>query len=495
MAATEAVPVLLKPQRWRRGLFLLLGCLGVLAFGLGYWWWHGRQDQVNYISLPVNRGSIVNAINAAGKVEAVKSIGLDFKSSGVIKAIYVQPGDRVKAGQVLACLDTADLEAQLAQARANLEAAEAKLRLLQAGPLDTEIAQAEANVAQALVAYNSAEETLKRNQALFDAGALAQVDLDNSTANRDTAAAKLRQAQAALEALRNGSRSEDIVTAQAQVDAARAQLALAENNLAGAWLRAPWEGIISAVRGEVGQRIGSGSSDETKSFVTLVTPKLRLRAQVNEADIGKIQVGQAATFTVNAFPEKTFKGEVTWISPEATTVANVQLYDVLISLADSNIPLKAGMSTNINIIVEQKDNVVTVPRAAVTFAANNQGLTSNNAAGRPAAQGGSAGRLKMPEERETGTKVSAPGDGTGKGTQGQGENDKNKVIVLVLEQGRPVARQIVTGLSDERNIEVRSGLEVGEQVIIGTSTPGKPAASSSSPLGPQQPVNLMRGVR
>ncbi len=484
--ATEVVPVV-KPPRRRRGLLLLLGFIVLLAGAAGYWWWQGSQDQTKYIALPVKRGNIVRAVNAAGMVEPVEKTGLDFKSSGLIKEIYVQPGDQVQAGQVLARLDTADLEAQVVQARANLEDAEAKLRTLQAGPLATDIAQAEESVIQAQIAYNSAVETLKRHQELFAAGALTRVELDNSIANRDTTAARLRQAQAALEALRNGNRPEDIAAAQARADAARAQLTLAENNLAGAELRAPWDGVISAVRGGIGQRAGStstgGNYDPANSFITLVTPKLQLSVQVNEADIDNVKIGQTATFTVNAFPGKNFKGQVTSTSPEATTVANVQLYDVVVSLAEPDLPLKAGMSASVNIINEQKEDVITVPRAAINFANSDQAASIINAGGQTPPRSDNAGGSPTPAGEEKGIKTPATGSKAGNGTPAQGADNNNKAVVLVLEQGQPVVRQIVTGLSDASNIEVRSGLEAGEQVIIGASIPGQPAVNSSSPAG------------
>ncbi|MDH7578088.1 MAG: efflux RND transporter periplasmic adaptor subunit [Bacillota bacterium] len=547
MATTTEAVAVLKPQQRRKGLFLLLGCLAVLVIGAGYWWWQGRQGQVNYMSMPVRQGSIVNTVRATGTIEAVKSVGLNFKTSGFIKEIYVKPGDQVKKGQLLACLDTADLEAQVVQARASLKAAEAKLRLLEAGALETDIAQAEANVAQAQVAYDSAEEALKRDQALFEIGALAQVDFNNSLVNRDTAAARLRQAQAALEALKSGNRPEDIAAAEAQVETAQAQLTLAQNDLDSARLRAPFDGVIAAVRGETGQRTsggGSESSDSTAGLITLITTGLQLRAQVNEADISQVKVGQKATFTVNAFPERTFNGEVAWISPEATTVSNVQLYDVVVSLTDPGSLLKAGMSASVNIIVSQRDNVITVPRAAVNFAASYRATRTDNATDRTASSGGNANGIKTTDSRQAGREMLSPDDGRRgelseelkakledlrgklergeitreqfqeemkknmpeefqlKDEPGQAAGSGNRAVVLVMEKGQPVVRHIVTGLSDESNIEVKSGLKVGEEVIIGASTPGKSAesSSSSSPSSmrgvnpPLQPTIRMRGM-
>lgn len=472
----------LKPSRWLNKGFLLqkkrlwlLGCLIVLGLGAGYWWVNGRQSQITYITLPVSRGNIVNAVNAPGMVEAVKSIGLDFKSSGVIKEIYVQPGDRVEAGQLLATIDITDLEAQLTQARANLESALAKLQTLQAGPEETDLIQAEANVTLAEITYNSAQEALERNQTLYDAGALSQVELNKAIADRDTAAAKLSQARATLETLRKGSSPEDIATAQAQVDVARAQLAVAQSNFDGAQLRAPWDGIVSDVRGEVGQRAGSSSGSE--GFITLISTDLQLRAQVNEVDIGNVKVGQTVNFTVNAFPERSFEGQVAMVIPQATTVANVQLYDVLISLSNSNLPLLAGMTANVNIISAKKDDVITVPRAAVTFASSNQLPAGRSPSSGAPGQGGGFAERGTSGAEKAGTGVPRSG---GEGGQGRPEQGETQATVMVLEQGRPVPREITIGLSDERNVEVKSGLKVGEQVIIGTSNAGKQPAASNS---------------
>lgn len=481
---TEAVSEIKLPKR-RKGLFLLLGFLVIIVLGIGYWWWHEHQVQPRYISMPVRQGSIVNAISATGMVSAVKSTGLDFKNSGEIKKVYVKAGDRVKAGQILASLDTADLEVQLIKAQAALNSAEAKLRQLEDEPTASELAQAKTSLAQAQITYNNAEAALKRNQILFDGKALSQADLDKSISDRDTALVKLQQAQADLKTLEEGASSEDIAAAKAQVDSAKAELTLARNNLNSADLRAPFDGIISAVRGEVGQRTSGGGSssndnDIANSFIALITPELQVKAQVNEADIGKVKAGQPATFTVNAFPDKSFNGKVSSISAEATTVSNVQLYDVIISLVDRNPPLKVGMSASIKIIVAQKDDVITVPRAAVTFAASNRNIagaggTNERATSRVSSKGGTGtpGMRSMSENTQ-----GQRNGGTEQPQQTAGNN--NMSMVLVLKDGHPVARRVVTGLSDERNMEVQSGLQVGEEVIIGSVTSERQATSSSS---------------
>ncbi|MDI6907008.1 MAG: efflux RND transporter periplasmic adaptor subunit [Thermoanaerobacterales bacterium] len=495
-AAAKALPFFRRQPR--RKLFIILGFLAVLGAGVGYRWL-GGEAQAKYMTMPASQGSIVESISATGMVEAQKSIGLNFQNSGKIAAIFVKPGDYVKAGELLACLDTSSLEAELAQAKANYEANLAELRKLQAGPKATELAQAEADLIEAQSTYHNAEETLKANQALFEAGFLTRADLDRSVADRDAAAAKLRYAKAALKELQEGTQPEDLAAAEAQVQGALAGLQEAQNNLDAAELRAPWNGFVTDVEGEVGQHISGGGSndDTTNGFISLLTSDLRLSIQVNEADIGRAKVGQTVTFTVNAYPERTFTGKVTRIAAEATTESNVQLYDVDASVDDPDQLLKAGMSASVRIIVNQKDDVITIPQAAITYAAKNQAIAAsggNEGGTRPATGSGKttgavpggepgSGKATVTREQVRARMEAAPGGATGsvEPKQGEGaEGNGKQATVLVLENGRPQLRHIVTGLSDASNIEVISGLDVGEQVIIGASTEKQATSSGTS---------------
>ncbi|MBE3588312.1 MAG: HlyD family efflux transporter periplasmic adaptor subunit [Thermoanaerobacteraceae bacterium] len=482
---------------WLAVVFLLL----IIAAGW-YWWAHGHQKAPNYLTVAASKGSIVEAVSASGKIEALHSIGLSFKNPGTIKAIYVKEGQSVKAGQLLALQDATDLELQVKQAQGNLDNALARLKLLQAGPLATDVAQAEASVEQAQAEYDNAQDTLKRNQALYDAGALSEVDLNSARKAAATAAGNLKKARAALEALKNGSRPEDIAAAQAQVETARAQLELAQNNLAATEIRAPWDGIVTNVNGQVGQRVGSNTSatDPSNSFIFLISPELQLRMQVNEADIDRVKVGQDVEFMVNAFPNRTFKGKVTAIAPQAQTVSNIQLYDVLVDVGDGGASLKAGESASVTVIINRKDNVITIPRAAIAYA---QGYLSRTAqpagsratsSGRPFNGGNPGGR----SSQETNRSIS------GTPSNGSPRSGENRAVILVLEKGQPVKREVVTGASDERNVEVVSGLTAGEQVVVGTGSPGSTSSSNTGNTGransggnrtggPQQPVMFFRG--
>lgn len=494
----------------KKKIIWLTVALLILVIAAGwYWWGHKHQKGPNYLTVAAGKGSILETVSASGKIEALHSIGLSFKNPGTIKAIYVKEGQSVKAGQLLALQDPTDLELQAKQAQANLDNALAKLKSLQAGPLATDVAQAEASVQQAQVEYDNAQDTLKRNQALYDAGALAEVDLNNARKAEATAAANLKKAQAALEALKNGSRPEDIAAAQAQVEAARAQLQLAQNNLAATEIRAPWDGIVTNVNGQVGQRVGSNTSatDASNSFIFLVSPELQLRVQVNEADINKVKVGQEADFTVNAMPDRTLKGTVTAVAPQAQTVSNIQLYDVLVNVGDAGASLKAGESASVTIIISRKDNVITIPRAAIAYAEGYLSQAAQTAGSQATSSSGtSSGGNRVGGTQGTGSPTGS--SVTGASTAGTPSAGENRAVILVLAGGRPVQRRVVTGASDERNIEVVSGLTAGEQVVVGTrsagstsstgntGSPGGSGRSNSSNNrtgGPQQPVMMFRG--
>lgn len=473
-----AATVPVTPPRPKK-LKLVLGvCIFILLGGTFLWWQHGRRAEVTYITMPAVQGSIKSTINATGTVEPVKSVNLGFKNSGLIKAIYVKPGDAVKAGQVLALQDTTELEAQLAQAQASYNSALANLQKLEAGATAAEIAQAEANLETARIAYNNAAAAAERSQALYDAGALSKAELDSAISERDTAAATVRQAEAALEDLKNGSRPEEIAAARAEVEAARVQVELARDDLDSARLCAPWDGIISAVNGEVGYRVGSSTDSEDTSFITLITEVLQVRAQVNEADINEVKVGQEVTFTVNALPGEELTGKVAWIAPKAETVSNVQLYEVVISVdKDKSQSLKAGMTASVDFIIASKDNVLTIPKAALTFASSYQASSKNGSRANGTAAGGSGSAPSQDGGQENKNFRSNAGMSETEASSGEATG---RGVVLVLENGQPVPRQVVTGISDESNVEVVSGLQAGEAVIIGISSSQGTAASTST---------------
>lgn len=457
-----------KLRRWKLPLVLFLVLLAAGGyFGYRYTTSNGKA---NYLAVTVGKGNIADVIQANGIIEPVRTVGVNFKNVGLVKAIYVQLGDRVKAGQVLAEQDTAELEAELKQAESNLKRSEAELQGLIAGSRPEEIAQKEAEVEANRVAYEMAEKELERQQKLFEAGAAPASEVDKAKESLVSAKSKLEQSQQALNLLKQGNRAEDIEAAQAAVQAAQAQVEVARLNLENTKLLAPFDGVVTKINGEVGQRSGTGGTNVDTAFITLSSEELQLRAWVNEADIGRVKLGQEVEFTVAAYSNATFKGKVKNISPQATTQSNVQIFEVLISVEDPSGQLRSGMTATATIVLAKKSDVLAVPTMALTFA-------ESYLKGQSQAKVGATGQAGA-ARRQTGEGNNSPGSQTAAQSQAQtpsqskstAEAGDNTKTVLVLENGQPVARKIKVGLSDGQYVEVLEGLTEGEKVIIGMIT-------------------------
>ncbi|MFA4885375.1 MAG: efflux RND transporter periplasmic adaptor subunit [Desulfotomaculaceae bacterium] len=420
----------------------------VVAALVGYYFlWGSKKAGNTYITSTVKKGTVANTIPATGTIEPVSTVALSYENAEIINKIYVKVGDHVTTGQLLAEQEEDDLNAQMIQSSASLKSAAAKLELLQNGATEEEIVKAEISVKTAQSAYTQAKSNLERNQTLFDAGVISQSDFDTVNNSYVSAEGNLTQAEVSLKALLAGNRPEDIAAAAATVESSSAQLKIAQKTLAGTKMSSPMNGIVSVINGGEGQRASANNNSTSSSsgFITLISEALQVEAQVNEADIGSLEIGQVAELTVNSFPNKTFTGKVSSISPVAATVSNVQVYDTVIQLDENQTGLKAGMPATITIIVEESENTLTVPKGAVTYAAKQSGAGNNN--------------------------------GAGGGTN----------VIVMDRSGNMTTRKVVLGLSDSSNYEVLEGLNEGETVVIGTggtaSTTSTGTSSSSSKSG------------
>jgi HlyD family secretion protein len=265
-------------------------------------------------------------------------------------------------------------------------------------------------------------------------GAVTQSELDSANNSYISAEGSLRQAEASLQTTQAGATAAEIAAAEASYESSSAQLKMAQKELSGAKMTSPMNGIVSEINGGEGQRASANNNSTSSSngFMTVISEKLQVEAQVNEADIGSLELGQVAELTVNAFPNKTFTGKVSSISPIATTVSNVQVYDTVITLDDNQNELKAGMPATITIIVEESENTLTVPKGAVTYAAK------------------------------------------------QGGNGGGRSVIVMDKSGSLETRPVELGLSDSSNYEVLSGLSEGETVVIGA---GSSSGTSSTGTG------------
>jgi HlyD family secretion protein len=263
----------------------------------------------------------------------------------------------------------------------------------------------------------TARKELERQRQLFDASAISQTELE--TAQNSYTKAEL-----------------DLQLAQAKLVNDRNKLAQAQEDLTEATIVAPFDGLIGAVKGQVGSINGINSSSST--LLTVMSDELQITALVNEADIGAVNVGQAVEFSSSSFGDKVFQGKVLRITPQAQTVSNVQYYPVLISCQDPEGVLLSGMSVSARIIAAREDNAVTVPMMAVSYAQTY--LRSN------------------------------PTSSVSSGSK----------AAVVMENQQPVVRPIEVGISDGTNYAVKSGLNPGDTVIIGTASISQTATDTSS---------------
>ena len=432
---------------------LIVAILVVLAAGyLGWRYYSGTKAKVSpYTTTKAADGNIQETVSASGNLIALQNVALTFKTQGYVDTCNVQLGDLVTTGEVLATEDTSDLQDSMDQAEASLQSAQANYNKL-ASTESQEVAQAQAQADQAQTAMNNAKTTLDRDQQLLGAGGVSQstVDSDNSAYQQATASY-----QSAEYTLAQDQTHANVAAAAAQVKSAQAGEEQAQSNLTAASITAPFDGYIDTITGNPGMWTGggavaSGTSTATQFGIILTSTQLLIDAEINEADISKVSVGQPITFTVDTYPNQTFTGALTALSPNATTVSNVQMYEAHMSVANYS-KLKSGMPATITIITASGKNVILVPESALTYGATYSTASTAKTATR--------------------TKGSAASKSATSSSQGQ---------VVVLVNGQPQIKSVVTGLTDNVNVEIISGLSVGDLVITGSTTATKTSAASSS---------------
>ncbi len=500
---------------------IIVVVVAVLAIlGFRQWTAQSQPATADLETAVVERGTLTASVSASGTVEARRRVALMFKSPGRVAEVYVEAGDEVAAGDPLVKLDTSELELQVAQARAGLAAAEARLAQLKAGPSAEDLAAAqaavdsaqaqlekleagpdEADVAAARAALDSAQKNLnkilagpdqfeldqaKRNldnaknqlwsaQSQRDAICgrtglspeealargvtpassaqchqakaqvlIAEVNVDQAAAAYEklkappdeaavaaaraqvaqaqaqlqrllkgaseaelaAARAQVRQAEAQLEKLKAGASAEELAAAQAQVDQARATLQQAELALENATLVAPMAGTVATVGVTEGELVSAA----VPAVVLIDTSEYKIVLAIDETDIGKIEVGQPATITLDAFPGEELSGQVTEVSPAGTIQQGIVTYSVTVRPDPTDLPLRPGMTAGVEIVVAQKDNVLLIPSRAV-------------------------------------------------------RTQEGKRIVLVPRGNETVPVEVETGLRNDQFVEIKSGLSEGDRVI------------------------------
>lgn len=316
-------------RRRIRRLAWTAGVVGALAAGGTALALIGRPTPVRYVTAPAERGTLRVEVSATGTVEPRNVVQVGAEINGRVESVAADFNDRVRRGQVLARLDTDQLAARLSQARAHLAAARAA------------VAQARATEAEATLARNRARDLLRD-------GSASRQQLDTATAAATRAAAAVRTANA------------NVVVARAEVDAAG-------ESLSKATIRSPIDGVVLSRQVEPGQTVIAALTAPVLFVLAEDLTSMELDVQVDEADVGKVRVGQKATFTVDAWPGRRFDAEVTDVHYAPTTVQGVVTYRTVLSVENPERLLRPGMTATTIIVTETRSNVLLVPSAALRF--------------------------------------------------------------------------------------------------------------------------------
>ncbi len=306
----------------------------------------------------VERMDIARSVVATGKVQPVTEVDIKSKASGIIEKLPVNVGDPVVEGQVLCELDQNDLMPALKQQQAALHVAEAVLRTAQADYQRYKVDAAGPDVP-------FLRRDMERAKKMFDQGLIAQNSRDEAEKNYDLAVQKQQSAQANLE-----SSVAAVAKAQASLEQQRAAVSIAEENLKNATIVSPIGGMVLSRDSEVGDAVSSilvlGSS-ATNIMKIGDLNQVYIKGKVDESDVGKVYLGQPARITVESFKDQKFQGSVTRIAPTGDEKDNVTTFEVRVSISNEKHLLKAQMTANAEIILDEHKHVLTIPEGAVTY--------------------------------------------------------------------------------------------------------------------------------
>ena len=362
---------------------VVLLVIGVVLFALFGRNMFGSKESVIYETAVIERRDIASYVTAIGTVSAVTTVEVGTQVSGTIKEIYVDYNSAVKKGQMIALIDPTTFEAQVEQAKANLMQAKAALQ-------------------KAKATFEDAQRNLNRQKMLWDRDLIARSDLDSAQTNYDLAVAGVSEAEA-------------------NVYQAQAALKRAETDLGYTRIYSPVDGIVVSRDVDAGQTVAASFQTPTLFTIAQDLTKMQIETNVDEADIGEVKEGLSVTFTVDAYPDTVFSGIIKQVRIASSVVENVVTYPVIIDVANPDLMLKPGMTANVTIITDKKEDVLAVPSAALRY---------------------------------------RPSDYLGNTLRGR--------VIWVLENGKPSPKEVKVGITDGAYVEILQGdLSEGQLVVIG----------------------------
>jgi HlyD family secretion protein len=367
-------------------LALFVSCLILGTVGLVGWQaWQSSQQQTEQAQIelktePVVRQDLTIRVSASGTVQPITPVNISPKQPGRLAELLVDQGDRVTAGQILARMDNSGLQGQLLQAKGNLAEAEANLQKHLAGNRPQEIQEAEQSLQEAKADMIAVRSIYESNRDLYQSGAISRNELHQSQADYEAAEARIRRHEEHLNLLREGARQEDIEAARAQVLQAQGILVNIQTQLDDTVIQAPFSGIITQKYADVGAFVtpttsASATSSATSSSIVALASDLEAVANVAETDISDIYPGQSVDLQVDAYPGRTFKGEVRLVAPESVVVQNVTSFQVRIKILDDpEHQLKSGMNLTASFLIDHHEEALLIPTTAILSEAQGTGV-------------------------------------------------------------------------------------------------------------------------
>jgi len=394
----------------------------------------GSKKGEQYRIEKVMRGDITQTVTATGTLSAVTTVQIGSQVSGVISRLYADFNSRVHKGQLLAELDPTPFQAQLEQRQADLT-------------------KAKVEAANAKINY-------ERQSRLSKAGLAAQADVDTTRAQYEGALAQVQQAQAALQQ--------------------------AKTNLGYTKIVSPIDGVVVDRQYDVGQTVAASFQAPTLFQIAQDLTKMQVQADVDQSDIGRIQVGQPARFNVDSYPDQEFRGRIAQIRLNASVSQNVVTYPVIIEVANPEGKLRPKMTANVTIEVATVHDVLRIPNAALRFRPPESATTSTANGTQASSSSGSNPERAAAQMGQRGNGIS----GAAGAFQGHdGGRKQTQTVWLLGADGKPSPVEIRTGITDGRYTQVVSGpSKEGDPVIVGLATSkveGPPPPGSSNPMAPR----------
>jgi HlyD family secretion protein len=472
----------------KKQLTATLVVMAVLAAG-GWWWMQRTTAQtVEYRTAKIERGSLQASVAASGAVNPVALVTVGTQVSGQIRDVFVDFNSEVKSGQLLAQIDPESFEYRVRSAQADVDAARAAVLTAQANQI-----AAQTQVSRAQVDLTEAQRDLDRKQSLVEKQFIAQSEADKARALVNTSQEALKSVQAQV-----GVAQANVKLALANVAQRDAALAQARIDLERTRITSPVNGIVIKRTIERGQTVASSLQAPELFIIAKNLSDMQVDASIDESDVGRLKVGQKATFNVDAFPGQTFEGEIRQVRKAATNVANVVTYVAVIGFSNADGRLLPGMTANVKVVTDMRDGVLKVPNAALRMRI--PGVEPPERAEKP----GPAASAPEPtasapvrSASESGRQGSAgSASGAGQSTRGDGgpRTFTRGRIYLQGADGKPKAFNVRLGVSDGTSTELllrpespaAAELVEGADVVVGTKS-GPAAASGKPSAGPRPP--------